>query len=52
MTGNPVPAIAFNQGHHLEEMQKGNPFKICYHIDENTWLGNTTLQLRVLDIKF
>lgn len=52
MTGNPVPAIAFNQGHHLEEMEKGNPFEICYHIDENTWLGNTTLQLRILDIKF
>jgi single-stranded-DNA-specific exonuclease len=51
-TGNPVPAIAFNQGHYLEELQKGKPFKICYHIDENTWLGNTTLQLRVLDIKF
>jgi len=51
-TGNPIPAIAFNQGHHLEEMEKGNPFQICYHIDENTWLGNTTLQLRILDIKF
>lgn len=51
-TGNPVPAIAFNQGHHLEEMQTGRPFSICYHIDENTWLGNTSLQLRVVDIKF
>lgn len=52
MTGNPIPAIAFNQGHLLPEMQKGKPFEICYHIDENTWLGNTTLQLRILDIKF
>ncbi|HJN05809.1 MAG TPA: single-stranded-DNA-specific exonuclease RecJ [Bacteroidales bacterium] len=51
-TGNPVPAIAFNQGRHLEEMEKGTPFEICYHIDENTWLGSTTLQLRVLDIRF
>lgn len=51
-TGNPVPAIAFNQGHHLERIEKGIPFEICYHIDENTWLGSTTLQLRVLDIKF
>jgi len=51
-TGNPIPAIAFNQGHLLEEMEKGKPFSICYHIDENTWLGNTSLQLRVLDIKF
>ncbi len=51
-TGNPIPAIAFNQGHHLKQMERGNPFEICYHIDENTWLGNTTLQLRVLDIRF
>ncbi len=51
-TGNPIPAIAFNQAHHYEKMQQGIPFNICYHIDENTWLGTTTLQLRVLDIKF
>ena len=51
-TGNPVPAIGFNLGHHLEKIQEGNPFEICYHIDENTWLGNTTLQLRILDIKY
>jgi single-stranded-DNA-specific exonuclease len=51
-TGNPIPAIAFNQGHHLEKMKKGMPFSIVYHIDENTWLGNTNLQLRVMDIKF
>jgi single-stranded-DNA-specific exonuclease len=51
-TGNPIPAIAFNQGNHYEKMKAGHPFNICYHIDENTWLGNTTLQLRVKDIKF
>ena len=51
-TGNPIPAIAFNQGNHYEKMKKGLPFSICYHIEENNWLGNTTLQLRVKDIKF
>lgn len=51
-TGNPIPAIAFNQRHHYEKMKKGGPFSICYHIDENFWLGNTTLQLRIKDIKF
>jgi single-stranded-DNA-specific exonuclease len=51
-TGNPIPAIAFNQGHHFEMMKKGKPFSICYHIDENTWQGNTSLQLRIMDIKF
>jgi len=51
-TGNPIPAIAFNQGHHIDKMKEGKPFSVCYHIDENTWQGNTTLQLRVKDIKF
>lgn len=51
-TGSPLPAIAFNQGYHYNQMKAGNPFSICYHIDENNWLGNTTLQLRVKDIKF
>ncbi|MBU3927278.1 MAG: single-stranded-DNA-specific exonuclease RecJ [Bacteroidetes bacterium] len=51
-TGNPIPAIAFNMGEYLEKVQQGMPFSICYHIDENTWLGNTSLQLRILDMKF
>ncbi len=51
-TGNPIPAIGFNMGIHLEKVQQGRPFSICYHIDENTWLGTTTLQLRILDMKF
>ena len=51
-SGNPVPAIAFNQGSHINDMKNGKPFKICYHIVENTWQGTTNLQLRVKDIKF
>lgn len=51
-TGNPVPSIAFNQSKHFKDMKEGKTFDICYHIEENFWLGNTTLQLRVLDIKF
>ncbi len=51
-TGSPLPAIAFNQGYHINEVKSGKPFSICYHIDENHWLGQTSLQLRVKDIKF
>jgi single-stranded-DNA-specific exonuclease len=51
-SGNPVPAIAFNLGHHIDNIKQGKPFKICYHITENTWQGVTKLQLRVKDIKF
>jgi len=51
-TGSPLPAIAFNQGYHFDNMKAGKPFSICYHIEENNWQGRTTLQLRVSDIKF
>ncbi len=51
-SGNPIPAIAFNLGHHIDNIKEGKSFKICYHITENTWQGVTKLQLRVKDIKF
>ncbi len=51
-SGNPLKAIAFNMGKYYEEMKRGKPFSLCYHLDENTWQGNTSLQLRVKDIRF
>lgn len=50
--GFPFPAIAFQQGHHFERMLSGEPFNICYHLEENHWNGNVTLQLNVKDISF
>jgi len=50
--GAPIPSIGFNLGHHYDKIKQSVPFSICYHIEENTWLGRTSLQLRVLDIKF
>lgn len=50
-SGNPLKAIAFNFGHCLKDMENGKVFNLCYHIDENSWLGNTSLQLRVKDMK-
>lgn len=44
-------AIAFQQGHQKNKLNQ-KPFDICYHIEENTWNGNTTLQLNIKDIKF
>ena len=51
-SGNPIPAIGFNLGQHIDEIKSGKKFKISYHITENTWQGTTKLQLRVKDIKF
>ncbi|NOY51434.1 MAG: single-stranded-DNA-specific exonuclease RecJ [Chlorobi bacterium] len=50
--GNPVSAIGFNLGQYYDKIKQSGPFSICYHIEENTWQGKTSLQLRILDIKF
>ncbi len=51
ISGFPFAAIAFQQGHHLEQIKNGNTFDICYHIEENEWNNKTTLQLNIKDIK-
>ena len=51
-SGNPLKAIAFNMGEYFDKMKQGKTFSLCYHLDENNWQGNTSLQLRVKDIRF
>ncbi len=46
------PAIAFQQGHHYKEINRGIPFDICYQVTENEFRGKVSLQIQVLDIKF
>ncbi len=52
ISGYPVSGIAFGLSKYFEDIQKGQPFSICYHIEENEWNGKTNLQLNVKDIKF
>lgn len=47
-----LPAIAFQQGHHLSKMQNSKYFDIAFQIEENSWNGRISLQLNVKDIKF
>jgi single-stranded-DNA-specific exonuclease len=44
-------AIAFGQSDYLQMVLNGKTFSLCYHIDENEWNGNVSLQLVVKDIK-
>ncbi len=44
-------AIAFGQSNYLPLVTNGKLFSLCYHIDENEWNGNVSLQLVVKDIK-
>lgn len=46
-----IPAIAFNMSDYFDYIKAGNPFDICYSIVENYYRGNSTLQLRIKDIR-
>jgi single-stranded-DNA-specific exonuclease len=44
-------AIAFNQAAHLSRIKNGSAFDIAYTLVENSFRGNTTIQLNIKDIK-
>ena len=52
ISGGPFSAIAFQQGDQIVKIEKGTPFDMCYHIEENEWNGSVSLQLNSKDIKF
>ncbi|MBN2480713.1 MAG: single-stranded-DNA-specific exonuclease RecJ [Bacteroidales bacterium] len=45
-------AIAFNQASCLGQIKAGKAFDIAYTLEENTFRGNSTIQLIIKDIKF
>ena len=45
-------AIAFGFGEFASKIKKGDAIDVVYVIDENTWNGNTKLQLKIKDISF
>ncbi|MEO8934935.1 MAG: single-stranded-DNA-specific exonuclease RecJ [Xanthomarina sp.] len=51
-TGNEqIVCIGFNLGDKLDLILNKKPFKVVYSIDENHWQGNTSLQLKLRDLK-
>jgi single-stranded-DNA-specific exonuclease len=46
-----IDMIAFNFGEWFDYLYSGKAIDICYHIEENEWNGNVSLQLNVKDIK-
>ncbi len=46
-----IQGIGFKLADKLEILNSGKPISIAYHLDENHFNGNSSLQLRVLDIK-
>lgn len=43
--------IGFNMGEKLEIVKSKNTFDVLYHIEENEWQGNITLQLKIIDVR-
>ncbi|MGN0187252.1 MAG: single-stranded-DNA-specific exonuclease RecJ [Paludibacteraceae bacterium] len=48
---NVMNGIAFRMSDFNEPLKALNPLDICYTIEENTFNGNTTMQLMIRDIK-
>ena len=46
-----IAAIAFNMAEYYDYIKSGNPFDVCYSIVENYYRGNSTIQLRVRDLR-
>jgi len=47
----PIHAIAFGMYQYNDYIKNMKPFSICYTIEENTYNGNSSLQLLIKDIK-
>lgn len=45
-----VKGIAYNMGHLLEPLINGDPFDMCFSLEENKYNGNTSLQINVRDV--
>ena len=49
--GKVLEAIAFNLGERFGDLIIGEKVDVAFTLEENTWNGMSTLQLRVIDIK-
>lgn len=49
--GIKLTGIGFNMAEKFPIVSSGKPFDIVYTLDENEWNGDTTLQLKVMDIR-
>jgi single-stranded-DNA-specific exonuclease len=45
-------AIGFNLAQHYTRISSGQPFDVCFTLDENNFRGIETIQLKLKDVKF
>jgi single-stranded-DNA-specific exonuclease len=46
-----IKGIAFQQGHLAEKLSPGDIVNVACHLQENTWNGNTSLEVEVVDMQ-
>jgi len=51
-SGNVFQAVAFDLAEYYDKLATGDSFRMTFTVEENQYNGNTTVQLRVKDIKF
>lgn len=51
-SGAVFSAVAFDLGEHFSKIAQGDFFNIVFTLEENIFNGNTSMQLRIKDIKF
>ena len=44
--------IGFGLAEHIDYINAGHPFDVCYHIEENNWRGKKNLQLNIKAIRY
>jgi single-stranded-DNA-specific exonuclease len=49
---NVFQAVGFDLAENYDRLARRDPFRMAYTIEENTFNGVTSLQLRIKDIKF
>lgn len=49
--GAAMDAVGFNLGNRLEDLKKARVFNVVFSLEENTWNGRTTLQMKVKGVE-
>jgi single-stranded-DNA-specific exonuclease len=49
---NIFQVVGFDMAEHYDKLAQGDYFKMAFTIEENTYNGSTSIQLRIKDIKF
>jgi single-stranded-DNA-specific exonuclease len=49
---NVYQVVGFDAAEHYDRLSRRDPFRMAFTIEENTFNGTTSIQLRIKDIKF